>query len=141
IVSLNVNVTDRILSDGTTDVFLTVDNGSGVVTYIARPFSINAVAFNGVQFTASPQGRADLRIINLRGNASQLGFSNTNNAIAASFSFTGGNFSIPSSLLIVASPQRALFSSTSGQLVCDQYGSPLPDTLNYTNLIGTSAFM
>lgn len=139
IVSLNVQVTNKILSDGSTDVTLSVDNGAGVTTFNARPFSGNAVAFNGVAFTVSPQGRADLRIVNLRGNASQLGFT-ANSTITSSVSFTGAGLSVPSSTFVVAYPQRGLFALSNGTLVCDQYGSPLPDVINYATLLGTSAF-
>ncbi len=139
IVFLNVNVTNRILSDGSTDATLTVDNGSTTATVGAQPYSANGVAFNGIVFTISPQGTASFRIVNLRGNASQLGLNNPNNSIAASLSFTGSGFALSNSLGFVASPQRALLASTNGQLVCDQYGSPLPDTLNFNNLISTSA--
>jgi uncharacterized protein (TIGR03437 family) len=139
IVSLNVNVTNRILGDGSADVSLNVDNGSGVTTFTARPFAINAVAFNGVVFNASSQGRADLRIVNLRGNASQIATAG-NTAITASVSFTGAGLAVPSSTFLVANPQRGLLANSSGRLVCDQNGSPLPDSLTVTNLLSTSAY-
>src|SRR6476661_130316 len=56
VVSINVNVTNRILGDGTTDVFLSVNNGLTTTTYNARPYQTGAVAFNGVLFNASSQG-------------------------------------------------------------------------------------
>ncbi len=139
IVSLNVNVTNRILGDGSTDVILNVDNGLGVTTFTARPFSLNAVAFNGVVFNASSQGRAELRIVNLRGNASQIPLA-TNTAITASVSFTGAGLAVPNSTFIVANPQRGLLANSSGRLICDQNGSPLPDSITFTNLLGTSAY-
>ncbi len=134
VVSLNVNVTNRILSDGSSDVFLTVDSGSGPVNFVARPFSANALAFNGVIFNTSAAGAAEIRISNIRGNASQLGFDPTQ-TITASVSFTGAGIALPNSVFIVGHPDRALLATTSGKLVCDQYGSPLPATINFANLL------
>lgn len=140
IVSLNVNVTNRLSSDGTTDVFLTVNNGTSTVTYTARPFSINAVRFDGVVFSPSPQGTAEVRIVNLRGNISQLGFNASNNTVTATVSFTGAGLAVPSSTFMVAVPQRGLLATTTGRLICDQTGSPLPATLDFAHLVTTSAF-
>jgi uncharacterized protein (TIGR03437 family) len=139
VVSVNVNVTNRILGDGTTDVFLTVNNGLTTTTYNARPYQTGAVAFNGVLFNASPQGTADLRIVNLRGNVSQLGFANNTSSILAQVSFTGAGLAVLNSQFVVAVPQRALLAATLGQLVCDQNGSPLPATLDFASLLSTSA--
>lgn len=139
IVFLSVNVTNRVLGDGTTDVVLNVDNGSGVTTYTARPYQVNAVAFNGVIFNTSPQGTVDLRIVNLRANASLLGFL-PNQSINANLSFTGVGIAVQGSTFTVAWTQRGLYAISTGHLICDQYGSPLPDTINFTTLLGTSAF-
>lgn len=140
IVSLNVNGTNRILGDGSTDVTLSVNNGSGTTIYTARPYSVNAVAFNGVNFNPSPQGTAELRIVNLRGNASQLPVTTLGNPITAAVSFTGAGMAVPASTFVVAIPQRALLATSTGRLICDQYGSALPDTIDFANLVTTSAF-
>jgi uncharacterized protein (TIGR03437 family) len=139
IVSLNVNVTNRVRSDGTTDVTLAADNGSGVTTFAARPYSANSVAFNGVTFTLSAQGQAELRIVNLRGDASQLGLANSN-PVTASVSLTGAGLAVTGSTFVVAVPQRGLLSTSTGRLICDQYGSPLPATIDFADLLAASAF-
>ncbi len=140
ILSLNTTVTNRILPDGSTDVTLTVNNGGVPVTYTARPFSSNGVAFNGVVFNTSPQGTAELRFANLRGNASKFGFATSNQPITASPSFTGAGMAVPNSNFIVAYLERAVYATSTGRLVCDQYGSPLPDIISVGSLLSTSAF-
>lgn len=136
IVSLSVNVTNKILADGTLDATLNIDTGGGSAsTMAARQYTTNAVAFNGVVFNLSPEGKADLRIVNLRGNASQPGFQ-TNSFITASISFTGAGISVPNSVFIVAVPQRGLLAASTGKIFCGPSGSPLPDTLNFNNLLG-----
>lgn len=139
ILSLNAAAGNRALADGTTDVTLTVNTGAGAVTFNARPYSTSAVAFNGVLFNASPQGSAELRFANLRGNASQFGFSTSNLAMVASLSFSGAGLAVPSSTFTVAYAQRGLYTTTTGRLVCDQFGSPLPATVTVNNLLSTSA--
>jgi uncharacterized protein (TIGR03437 family) len=134
IVSLNVNVTNRILADGTLDVLLRLNDGLSTTTMNARQYTNNAVAFNGVVFTISQQGTAELRIVNLRGNASQLA-AVTNPVITASISFTGAGIAVPSSHFLVAVPQRALLASSTGRLRCGPEGSPLPSTLTLTNMV------
>jgi uncharacterized protein (TIGR03437 family) len=133
IASLNVNVTNHILSDGTLDAYLTVNTASSSTTVAAFQYTGNAVAFNGVVFNLGADGRADLRIVNLRGNASQLGF-RAGAAISAAVSFTGSGLAVPNSLFIVAVVQRGLLASSTGQLVCGPAGSPWPDAANLTNL-------
>jgi uncharacterized protein (TIGR03437 family) len=134
IVSLNVNVTNHILADGTLDVLLRINDGSSTTTMNARQYTNNAVAFNGVVFNISPQGTADFRIVNLRGNASQV-VSVSNASISATISFTGSGIAVPNSTFLVAVPQRALLASSTGRLRCGPQGSPLPGTLTLTNMV------
>ena len=138
VLSLNTSVANHILADGSTDVTLAVNYGSGTTTFSARPYSNNAVAFNGVLFT-TPQGPAELRFANLRGNASQTAVSSITSAITASLSFTGAGLALPASTFIVAYPQRGLYATAGTRLVCDQYGSPLADPVTMQNLLTYSA--
>src|SRR5690242_2093511 len=72
-VFLSVNVTNK-LANNFTDVRMTVDNGSGPVAANvgAQPFGVGAVVFNGLSFTLSASGQANLRISNLRGDTSNV---------------------------------------------------------------------
>jgi len=74
-VSLNVGITNRVTTTGSTDVSLTVDSGSGP-TPAAVPGVLqttNTVSFNGVSFTVPASQRVNFRLSNLRGNVSQMG--------------------------------------------------------------------
>ncbi len=138
IVSLNVTVTNHILPDQTLDAYLTISNGAST-TMPALLYTNNAVAFNGVIFNVGADGKAEFRIVNLRGNASQLGVANEN-PIVATVSFTGAGIAVPNSVFTVAVPQRGLLASTTGQLICDVYGSSVPDPITLAGLYskGTS---
>src|SRR5579875_2942163 len=50
---LDVNVTNRVAANGTVDVFLELDNGSGLTPLNAPAtlYGINGVVFNGLSFT------------------------------------------------------------------------------------------
>jgi uncharacterized protein (TIGR03437 family) len=135
IVSLNVNVTNRILADGTLDALLRINDGLSTTTMNASQYTNNAVAFNGVVFNISQEGTAEFRIVNLRGNASHLLAAATNPVITASISFTGAGIAVPSSHFLVAVPQRALLASSTGRLRCGPQGSPLPSNLTLTNMV------
>lgn len=134
IVSLNVNVTNHILSDGSLDVTLQVDNGAGTTSFPGRQFTTNAVAFNGVVFNASAQGKAEIRMVNLRGNASQLGFVG-DRYVTATVSFTGAGIAVPNSAFIVAVPQRGLLASSNGRIICGPGGSPVPESLSVMDMV------
>lgn len=134
---LNVNITNRISSGNTlTGIVFTIDNGSGPQPVLAQPILTgqNLLSFNGVSFTFSPQGAMDLRISGIRVNASGIP---PGLQIIASPAITGAGLLFSSSQIPVATPQEGLFAGFSSALVCAQYGSPLPDTINFTNLIST----
>lgn len=137
IVSLSVNVTNGILADGSLDALLRVTTGGATTTMNARQYTANAVAFNGVIFNVAADGTAELRIVNLRGNASQL-LAAANPSISASVSFSGAaGMAVTNSTLVVAVPARGLYASTTGALRCGPEGSPVPDVLTLTNLFGS----
>src|SRR6266478_614930 len=74
-VFLSVNVTNKLINNFT-DVQMTVDTGSGPVAanVSAQPFGEGAVVFNGLSFTLSGSGQANLRISNLRGDVRDVYF-------------------------------------------------------------------
>lgn len=134
---LSVNVTNRIAADGASDIRLTINGAPSNVP--ARITSRNAASFNGLSFNLTPQGAAEIRLENLRADASQS-LSTPGQPITLFASFTGGSLlSFTANTFSVGVPQRAFYSTAAGRLVCTQGGSPLPATLTVTNLAATSA--
>lgn len=125
-VLLSAPVTNRIVGTGiTTDVAITVDSGTGPV-----PANVNGVflttsgiTFDGLQVPLSPTGAAEIRIANIRVQASLLNGS----VIYANIANTGLNqIAIANSRVAVALPLPSLLASVSGRLICAPAGSPLP---------------
>ncbi|HTM52274.1 MAG TPA: IPT/TIG domain-containing protein [Bryobacteraceae bacterium] len=136
-VFLNVSLTNRISAANATDVSLTVDSGSGPVPAGVPGLlqSSNSVSFNGVTFTVPPSGAVNLRISNLRGNVSQIGFG-FQQPVLAVLSVNG--FPAPlitnATQLSVGVPGRGLLSTlASTGIRC--VGSPLPAVINFANLL------
>jgi uncharacterized protein (TIGR03437 family) len=136
-VFLNVSLTNRISATNATDVSLTVDSGSGPVPAGVPGLlqSSNSVSFNGVTFTVPPSGAVNLRISNLRGNVSQIGFG-FQQPVLAVLSVNG--FPAPlitnATQLSVGVPGRGLLSTlASTGIRC--VGSPLPTVINFANLL------
>ena len=135
---LNVGITNRLVSGNTDDIILTVDSGSGPVpaNVSARQFAPMAVAFNGLSFTVPASGNVTLRIGNVRGAVNQLGLAPRQSVIAnLSFSNVAG-LAVGNPQFTVGVTQGGLLAtySTSG-VRCT--GSPLPSTINLTNLFAT----
>ncbi len=133
---LDVNVTNRLVSDGSMDIVLTANGQPSNVA--ARQYAANAIVWNGFSFQLSPAGAADLRIANLRGNASQKMLAPNafvNAFVSFNGSATGGVVSFTATSFIVGAPQPGLLAAQSGQLICAQTGSPLPSTISFSNLI------
>jgi uncharacterized protein (TIGR03437 family) len=136
-VFLSVNITNKVAANNITDAIVTVDTGSGpvVASVVGEVTAPNRVVFNGLTFTVPASGNVDVRIANLRGNASQLGLT-PQQPITASISM-----SVPISaqtLVAVGITGRALLANVaSGNVQCS--GSPLPSTLNLSQLfaVGT----
>jgi uncharacterized protein (TIGR03437 family) len=125
-VLLSAPVTNRIVGTGvTTDVVLTVDSGGG-----PAPANVNGVfltasgiTFDGLEVPLSPAGAAEVRIANLRVQASLLNGA----VIYANIANTGLNqIAIVNSRVAVALPQPSLLASVSGRLICTPAGLPLP---------------
>ena len=133
---LNVNLTNR-LSSGTTalsGIVFTIDNGAGPQPVVAQPlqFSQNALVYQGVPITLSANGTANLRLAGIRGNATQIP---AGSQIVASISVNNAGLALTSAQITVGTPQRGLYVSYDGALVCAQNGSPLPGTIGFSSLI------
>ena len=134
-VSLNVNLTNRLSSGNTlTGVILTVDSGTGPQAQPIQPVLMgpSALVFHGVSFTLSSKGTAEIVISDIRANATQAG---QNVALLAFLGVSHTSLALTTATVTVGAPQRGLYSSLSSSLVCTQAGSPLPDTISFTNLI------
>jgi hypothetical protein len=132
LIALNTNITNRILSGNTlTGIVFTIDNGSGPQPIPAPPLLTgqNTLVYNGVPLTFSPLGALTLRVAGIRANASGIPVD------TAIFAFLGGDLLLAPNYLTVGKPERALFVAYSSSILCAQSGSPLPDTINFTNLI------
>jgi uncharacterized protein (TIGR03437 family) len=133
-VSLNATVTNR-LQNGRLDVPLTVDTGSGRrVLALPEPLGENRVVYAGLRFEIGPNGSTELRITNLRGDATRATSGLT--TLRATLAFN------PPSLLAmqtptvdVAVPQRGLFATTAAGSIASQIGSPVPEEITFANLI------
>ena len=139
-VFLSVNITNK-LTNNFTDVQMTVDTGSGPVAanVAAQPFGANAVVFNGLSFVLSVSGQANLRIGNLRGDASHM--SGPQQQIDAYLAFNQQAPAFSSVQFTVAIAESGLLTqSSSSQVRCK--GSQLPSTISFASLLarGTSFF-
>jgi len=139
-VQLNTSITNRISSGNTvTGIVLTVDNGPGPQTVTVQPILLSSsnLAWNGVPLTYSAQGTLAIRIADLRANANQVG---PGGQIVATLG-SNGSILITQSQLVVGVPRTSLYVGYSADLICAQYGSPLPgNPIGFANLIlgGTS---
>ena len=132
-VFLNVGFTNHVSPTGVTDVTLTINNAAGSVPPAILQTS-SGVSFNGVSFTVPASGPVDLRISNLRGNVNQLGPGSIQRTVEAVVSITGTPLLANSYRLAVGVIAPGLLASyNTGGIRC--FGSPLPATINFTNLI------
>ena len=130
-VFLGINVTNRLTDQGTMDVLLSADTGSGFAPsgIIARYVSANSVVFPGITVTIPGSGRFSYKISNLRAAISQNGVGNEQ-PISAVASAT---IPLSPSQGFVAYPQRALLANySSAGIRCT--GSPLPSSITVPNL-------
>jgi len=139
-VALNTAISNRISTGSTlTGILFTIDSGSGPQPVLVAPqlANINTLVFNGVTFTFSAQGGADIRIAGVRGNATQI---QIGAQIIASLAINGFGLSLTTPQLIVGTPQRGLYASFSNKLLCTALGSPLPNPITLPNLLATSTY-
>jgi len=138
-VSLPVNVTNRLSPGNVVDAVLTVQTDSTTGSAGATPTlgTPNTVGFDGINFTLSSTGTASLIISNLRAAVADLGVGG-NQPIVASLSWTSATTALllDQSMVTVGVPFRGLFAGAQTEFV-NCYGSPLPETINVTNLFAT----
>jgi uncharacterized protein (TIGR03437 family) len=134
-VAVNTNISNRISAGNLlTGIVFTIDSGSGPQPVLVQPvlLSANTLALNGLAVGFSPQGVSSLRIADIRVNANGI---QVNNAIIASIGINGAGLALTMSQLVVGRPQRGLYAAFSSRLVCAQNGSPLPATVDFTDLL------
>ncbi|HTC87109.1 MAG TPA: IPT/TIG domain-containing protein [Bryobacteraceae bacterium] len=139
---LNVNITNRLSSAASntlTGISLTADNGSGPQT-IQSPAILNGLGtlvFNGVTFTLSSTGSVTLTVSGLRGAANLLDF-DSSKSMQVSFGFS--SVALSNSQLSLGQPTHGLYVALTGDLVCTQAGSPLPqNTASFASFIASEA--
>jgi uncharacterized protein (TIGR03437 family) len=134
-VQLNTTVTNRISSGNIiTGTVLTVDNGLGPQAVTVQPLLLtpSSLVWNGVPLTFSAQGALTIRIADIRVNAAGAG---VNQEIIATLG-SSGSILITQSQLVVGVPETSLYAGFSANLVCAQYGSPLPgSSIGFASLI------
>ncbi|HZU26221.1 MAG TPA: IPT/TIG domain-containing protein, partial [Bryobacteraceae bacterium] len=121
---LNVNFANRIDAANHTDIAITADTGEGPVTMSAPAVLVNAreVTVDGVAVPFSSKGTVQIRIANIRGNASQVNPLQPFINVTASI---GGStvLAITNSTAEVAQAVTGLYSSEAGTVACNQAGS------------------
>jgi uncharacterized protein (TIGR03437 family) len=134
-IGLNATVTNRISSGTTlTGIIFTIDSGAGPQPVLTQPFLAepNAITYDGVAFTFSPQGAVNFRIAGIRVNASQIP---AGSDILASISVNNAGLGFTPAQVVTGTPERGLYASYGSSEVSTPYGSPLPDTLTFSGLI------
>lgn len=134
-IALNAAITNRISAgNALAGIVFTIDGGSGPQPILVQPLlsTSNTLVFNGVTFTLSAQGGLDLRVAGIRVNATQVP---VNYPIVASLGINVVGLALNSAQVVVGRSQRGLYAGFNSRLVCAQNGSPLPATVDFTNLI------
>ncbi len=134
---LSTALSNRLSGANTlTGIAFTVDSGMGPQATPIQPLLVNqfSLVFNGVPITFSPQGTAKINLAGIRVNATPLPI---DSPITESVAINMGGFPITTSPLVVGVPERGLFASYVGTLICAQNGSPLPDggNITFSNLL------
>jgi uncharacterized protein (TIGR03437 family) len=135
-VALSVPITNRLDSNGGSDLVVSLDTGAGPVASSVKAYyqGYNTLSFSGIMFQLSPAGTATLRISNLRGSANYL---SPGQQIAAYLSGYFG-ISLPFSSFIVGNVQRGLYSSYTSRLICSGYGTPNVVGLGLASAVGSN---
>jgi uncharacterized protein (TIGR03437 family) len=125
-----------------TGISLTADNGSGPQT-IPSPAILNGLgtlAFNGVSLTLSSTGSVTLTVAGLRGAANLLDFDPSKSMQVSIALNASTGLTLNNTLLVVGQPLHGLYVAFSGDLVCTQAGSPLPqNTASFASFIASGA--
>jgi uncharacterized protein (TIGR03437 family) len=133
-VSLNTTIGNRA-SAGQLDVALTADNGSGPAL-LGNPVQqdTNLMVFAGITLTVGANGKVDLRVVNLRGDATILTSNLT--SVLATLAFSPPSLlTMNSNRAVVGVPRQGLFATTQFTSVANQIGSPIPEELSFANLL------
>ncbi len=139
-VQMNTGIINRISAGSVvTGIIFTVDNGSGPQAVTVQPLLLtpSTLVWNGVTLTYSAQGVLTIRIADIRVNANQIG---QGGQVVATLG-SNGSILITQSQLVVGVPRTSLYVGYSADLICAQYGSPLPaNSIGFASLIlgGTS---
>jgi len=138
---LNVNVTNRIDAENGTDIIFTIDSGSGPVQ-VSPPGVLKSpttVTWDGVHLTLSPMGTMELRIANVRANATETNPSPGGN-VTATISVAGETtLPVNRPTVVVATITPSLFSNFSSELICAQEGATVPSNLSFAAFIAANA--
>jgi len=142
-VFLNTNITNREFGDGVLDAALTV-NGA-LANTPPRRGGASLVTFNGLQFAFPPTGVVEIRLSNLRADASALPASGgffPGTPITARVAFSPATLlSFTRSEVTVGIPQRGLFATSQQTVVAAQLGSPLPESpITFTRALAARTF-
>lgn len=135
-VFLSVAVTNRVLSDsGALDVGLSVN---GAVANVSGTLGApTQVTFAGLRIPFNSAGAAELRLSNVRVNATAAlsGGSFFPQPIVAQIGFNPSVVSVTQSTFQVAIPQRGLYATGTTPVVPSHAGSFLPEDINFAELI------
>jgi uncharacterized protein (TIGR03437 family) len=138
---LNVNATNRIDAENGTDIIFTIDSGSGPVQ-VWPPgvlMSPNTVTWDGVPLTLSPTGTMELRIANVRVNATEINPAQ-GGTVMATISVAGQTtLPVNQPTVVVATTTPSLFSNFSSELICAQQGATVPSNLSFAAFIAAHA--
>jgi uncharacterized protein (TIGR03437 family) len=144
-VFLNTTVTNRILSgSGALDAVLTVNDA--IASVPAMQGGNNQVVWSGLRINTGMSGRVELRISNLRGDASLGGAPSIpsqfgpggllGTPITANLAFNpGGILNFTQATFTVGAPERGLYATTLTTVVPTHSGSPLPEDITFSELI------
>jgi len=138
---LSVPMTNRVDSNGYTDLSLTVDTGSGPLASNAQAIYLNpsTLSFSGIAFNLSSTGGVTLRLSNLRGAANQAGV-NSAHQITVSLSFNAGSLiSFSNNIFPVATVVRGLYSSYTSRLICSAFGTTPIENSSMSSAIANHA--
>ena len=136
-VFLSVPITNRVDASGYSDLQLSVDNGSGPMPANVRASYLSStnLSFSGLSFKLSSSGSVALRLSNLRGAVNQLGLIGPR-TVTASLSFTAGSLvTLYNNIFQIGTAVRSLYSSSTSQLICSQYGTPPITSLSFNDAL------
>ena len=133
-VGLNVNITNKVDTNGNLDAIVSVDTGGGFTPLPVNVQLSNAqsVSLLGIRFTMPPNGTAAVRLSNLRGSIASLVGNGGIQAVLANVAGTGATFNI-SPVLALSTPTTSIYASfLNNGVPC--IGNPIPATFDLPGL-------